>query len=189
MFVTLSFTQSIFAENLNSFLIDSGNFKTFQKAVAIVGLENTIKNLENKTVFLPTDASFANLEEGQLTHLLEDKEKLKEILLNHIIEGARSESILISKSGEYSALSGLPVLANGYSYYGKTFATMVADCDRDGMISSRERREGQDISKANIRLDNNVIVHVLDLTTDRVIPGSNLFLGTYPQILGLNCAN
>jgi uncharacterized surface protein with fasciclin (FAS1) repeats len=65
----------------------AGNFKTLGTALTEAGLINTLKGAGPYTVFAPTDAAFAKLPKGQVESLLKDQEKLKGILLFHVVPG------------------------------------------------------------------------------------------------------
>jgi uncharacterized surface protein with fasciclin (FAS1) repeats len=67
----------------------AGNFKTLVAAVKAAGLVETLQGKGPFTVFAPTDEAFAKLPAGTLDDLLkpENKEKLKGILLYHVVPG------------------------------------------------------------------------------------------------------
>lgn len=69
--------------------VAAGQFNTLVKAVEAAGLVDTLKSPGPFTVFAPTDAAFAKLPAGTLDDLLkpENKEKLKAILLYHVVPG------------------------------------------------------------------------------------------------------
>ena len=67
--------------------VESGHFKTLAKALEAAGLVETLKGKGPFTVFAPSDEAFAKLPAGTLENLLkpENKEKLKAILLMHVV--------------------------------------------------------------------------------------------------------
>ena len=67
----------------------AGSFKTLVTAVKAAGLVETLQGKGPFTVFAPTDEAFAKLPAGTVEGLLkpENKEKLKGILLNHVLSG------------------------------------------------------------------------------------------------------
>jgi uncharacterized surface protein with fasciclin (FAS1) repeats len=67
----------------------AGSFKTLVTAVKAAGLVETLQGKGPFTVFAPTDEAFAKLPAGTLDDLLkpENKEKLKGILLYHVVPG------------------------------------------------------------------------------------------------------
>lgn len=67
--------------------IAAGNFKTLVAAVEAAGLVDALKGEGPLTVFAPTDEAFAALPAGTVEGLLKDPEKLKAILLYHVVEG------------------------------------------------------------------------------------------------------
>ncbi len=67
--------------------IAAGNFTTLVKAVQAAGLVDTLKGPGPFTVFAPTDEAFAKLPPGALQGLLANPEKLKKVLLYHVVPG------------------------------------------------------------------------------------------------------
>jgi uncharacterized surface protein with fasciclin (FAS1) repeats len=67
--------------------ISAGQFNTLVKAVQAAGLVETLKSPGPFTVFAPTDAAFAKLPPGTVEALLGNPEKLKAILLYHVVAG------------------------------------------------------------------------------------------------------
>jgi uncharacterized surface protein with fasciclin (FAS1) repeats len=67
--------------------VEAGHFKTLVKALEAAGLVDTLKGKGPCTVFAPSDEAFAKLPSGTLENLLkpESKEKLKAILLMHVV--------------------------------------------------------------------------------------------------------
>lgn len=69
--------------------VEAGQFKTLAAALNAAGLIDALKGTGPFTVFAPTDEAFAKLPAGTVESLLrpENKEKLKAILLYHVIPG------------------------------------------------------------------------------------------------------
>lgn len=69
--------------------VAAGQFHTLATALRAAGLADTLKSGGPFTVFAPTDDAFKKLPPGALDNLLkpESKEKLKEILLYHVVSG------------------------------------------------------------------------------------------------------
>lgn len=74
-------------KNLVDTAVAAGNFKTLTTALEAAGLVETLKGNGPFTVFAPTDEAFAKLPAGTVESLLNDKEKLKSILLYHVVSG------------------------------------------------------------------------------------------------------
>lgn len=70
----------------------AGNFKTLNSALREADLVKTLQGAGPYTVFAPTDAAFAKLPKAELDGLLKDKEKLKGLLLFHVLPGSVSAS-------------------------------------------------------------------------------------------------
>ncbi len=69
---------------------DFGNFKTLTAALTTADLISTLKGAGPYTVFAPTDAAFAKLPKTTVDSLLADTEKLKGVLLFHVLPGTVS---------------------------------------------------------------------------------------------------
>ena len=75
------------AKDIVDVAVSAGSFNTLVTAVKAAGLVDTLKSKGPFTVFAPTDEAFAALPEGTLDGLLKDKEKLKQVLLYHVVPG------------------------------------------------------------------------------------------------------
>lgn len=69
--------------------VAAGSFNTLATALQAAGLADTLKGKGPFTVFAPTDEAFSKLPAGTVESLLkpENKEKLKAILLYHVVPG------------------------------------------------------------------------------------------------------
>lgn len=67
--------------------VAAGSFKTLVKLVGDAGLVDTLKGAGPFTVFAPTDEAFAKVPAATLEMLGKDKEKLKKVLLYHVVSG------------------------------------------------------------------------------------------------------
>jgi len=67
--------------------VAAGSFNTLVTAVKAAGLVETLKSAGPFTVFAPTDEAFAKVPKATLDALLADKEKLKAVLLYHVVAG------------------------------------------------------------------------------------------------------
>ena len=69
--------------------VAAGSFQTLATALQAAGLVDTLKGTGPYTVFAPTDEAFGKLPAGTVETLLkpENKEKLKAILLYHVVAG------------------------------------------------------------------------------------------------------
>jgi len=66
---------------------EAGNFKTLTAALRTADLLSTLEGAGPYTVFAPTDAAFAKLAKTTVASLLADAEKLKGVLLFHVLAG------------------------------------------------------------------------------------------------------
>ena len=83
--------------------VAAGQFNTLAKALQAAGLVDALKAKGDKfTVFAPTDAAFAKLPAGTLDDLLkpENKEKLKAILLYHVVSGKVEAKDVVKLNGQ-----------------------------------------------------------------------------------------
>jgi uncharacterized surface protein with fasciclin (FAS1) repeats len=76
----------------------AGEFKTLTKLVKRAGLARTLKKTGPYTVFAPTDAAFAKVPKRTLTALLEDKAKLRSVLLYHVASGRLPAADVVERS-------------------------------------------------------------------------------------------
>jgi uncharacterized surface protein with fasciclin (FAS1) repeats len=73
--------------NIVEVAASAGSFNTLLAAAKAAGLAETLANGGPFTVFAPTDEAFAALPAGTVDALLKDTEKLKAILLYHVVSG------------------------------------------------------------------------------------------------------
>lgn len=81
--------------------VGAGQFKTLAAALEAAGLIDALKAAGPFTVFAPTDEAFAKLPAGTIESLLrpENKEKLKSILLYHVVSGNVPASKVLKLNG------------------------------------------------------------------------------------------
>jgi len=81
--------------------VGAGQFKTLAAALEAAGLIDALKGAGPFTVFAPTDEAFAKLPAGTVESLLkpENKEKLKSILLYHVVSGNVPASKVVRLNG------------------------------------------------------------------------------------------
>jgi uncharacterized surface protein with fasciclin (FAS1) repeats len=70
----------------------NGNFGTLLSAAQAAGLVETLKGPGPYTVFAPTDAAFEKLPDGAVQSLLNDRERLRAVLLYHVVPGRVTSS-------------------------------------------------------------------------------------------------
>jgi len=120
--------------------VAAGNFTTLVAAVKAAGLVDTLKGPGPFTVFAPTDEAFAKLPPGTVEALLKDPEKLKDILLYHVVSGkVLAASVVKMKSAKTVEGGSVKIHAMG----GKVMV------------------DNADVVKTDIVCDNGVI-HVID---------------------------
>jgi uncharacterized surface protein with fasciclin (FAS1) repeats len=107
--------------------IGAGSFKTLVAAIEAADLVGALQADGPFTVFAPTDAAFAALPAGTLDDLLkpENKDKLKSILLYHVVSGKVMSSDLKGTVNADSLQGGKLkiVAADGVTVNGATVVT------------------------------------------------------------------
>jgi uncharacterized surface protein with fasciclin (FAS1) repeats len=81
--------NSVESNDVVATAVAAGQFKTLAAALAAAELVDALKGNGPFTVFAPTDEAFAKLPAGTVETLLkpENKEKLKAVLLYHVVPG------------------------------------------------------------------------------------------------------
>ncbi|MBC7932236.1 MAG: fasciclin domain-containing protein [Rubrivivax sp.] len=96
-------------KNIVETAVGAGSFKTLVKALEAAELVDALKGEGPFTVFAPTDEAFAKIPVGTLEELLkpENKEKLKAILLYHVVPGKFAAADVVKLNGrEVKTLEG-----------------------------------------------------------------------------------
>ena len=125
--------------------VGAGTFKTLAAALGAADLVATLKGTGPFTVFAPTDDAFAKLPAGTVETLLkpENKEKLKEILLLHVVPGSVTAADVVK-------------LKEAKTAGGKTVAIST-----DGGVKVGTATGMANVVKTDIKAKNGVI-HVID---------------------------
>lgn len=91
---------------LTKMIADSATFSTLTAALKAAGLDVTLGGNDEFTIFAPTDEAFGKLPEGTLTKLLlpENKEKLRMLLLYHVVAGKVAAADMID--GDVKTVNG-----------------------------------------------------------------------------------
>jgi uncharacterized surface protein with fasciclin (FAS1) repeats len=125
--------------------VAAGTFKTLATALGAAELVETLKGAGPFTVFAPTDEAFAKLPAGTVESLVkpENKEKLKEILLLHVVPGSVMAADVVK-------------LKEAKTAGGKTLTISTADGVKVGTAKGMSK-----VVKTDIKTKNGVI-HVID---------------------------
>ena len=91
---------------LTTVIADSLTFSTLTAALKAADLDVTLGGKDEFTIFAPTDEAFGKLPEGTLAKLLlpENKEKLRMLLLYHVVAGKIAAADMID--GELKSVNG-----------------------------------------------------------------------------------
>lgn len=84
-------------QNIVEIAKGAGSFNTLLTAATAAGLAETLSNDGPFTVFAPTDEAFSALPKGTVKGLLKDTEKLKAVLLYHVVAGKYNAEDVIGK--------------------------------------------------------------------------------------------
>lgn len=125
--------------------VGAGTFKTLAAALGAAELVGTLKGEGPFTVFAPTDEAFAKLPAGTVESLLkpENKEKLKEILLLHVVPGSVYAADVVK-------------LTEAKTAGGKTLSISTEGGVKVGTATGKAT-----VTKTDIKASNGVI-HVID---------------------------
>jgi len=125
--------------------VGAGTFKTLAAALGAADLVSTLKSSGPFTVFAPTDEAFAKLPAGTVETLLksENKDKLKEILLLHVVPGTVYAADVVK-------------LTEAKTAGGKTVSIST-----DGGVKVGTATGKANVVKTDIKASNGVI-HVID---------------------------
>ncbi len=101
-------TEKVIAQpgSLTTVIAGGASFSTLTKALKAAGLDATLGQKDEFTVFAPTDEAFGKLPAETLTKLMlpENKEKLRMLLLYHVVAGRVLAADLIS--GDVKTVNG-----------------------------------------------------------------------------------
>ena len=84
------------SNNIVETAVSAGSFNTLVAAVKAADLADTLSAKGPYTVFAPTDEAFAKLPAGTVDNLLANPDKLREILLYHVVPGKVSASEVVN---------------------------------------------------------------------------------------------
>ena len=131
-------------KNLVETAKEAGSFKTLLKAATEAGLVDALTDEDAElTVFAPTDSAFKKIPKKDLDALLADKEKLKAVLLYHVVKGKVMAEDVVKLDGKKVKTLG-----------GKEVSVMV----KDGKVMLNEDVK---VTKTDIGASNGVI-HVVN---------------------------
>lgn len=107
----------------------AGSFKTLLTAVKAADLESVLRSEGPFTVFAPTDEAFAKIPGETLQALIADKEALKNVLLYHVVAGAKVESKVAVTLTEAKMANGqfVSLALNGATLFVNSSAVTAVD--------------------------------------------------------------
>ncbi len=107
--------QSMKKKDIVDTAVAAGQFTILAKALEAAGLVDALKGKGKFTVFAPTDEAFGKLPAGTIESLLkpENKEKLKAVLLYHVVDGKVGAADVVKLNGQnVKTLQGGNLLIN-----------------------------------------------------------------------------
>jgi len=108
--------------------VANGSFETLVKAVRAAGLVETLSGEGPFTVFAPTDEAFSKLPEGTLEELLNDEERLRQVLTHHVVSGrVTAKQVMNMKSAETLGGESLPIRVEGEAVHVGDATVVQAD--------------------------------------------------------------
>ena len=134
------------ADDLVDTAVKAGTFKTLAAALGAADLVDTLKGKGPFTVLAPSDEAFAKLPKGTVEDLLkpENKEKLKAILLAHVVPGSvMAADVVKLKEAKTAGGQTIKISADG------------------GVVKVGTDKGMSKVVKTDIKTDNGVI-HVID---------------------------
>ena len=122
------------------------------------------------TLFVPTDAAFARLSNGQQTNLFADPEKLSKVLRYHIVPGYYTANDLLDRlclktlEGQplrvWSSISEVPLGERDIATY-KDALNYITSNTVTTAVRESIKINGAHVIRANVQADNGIL-HVLD---------------------------
>ncbi|MCX6687979.1 MAG: fasciclin domain-containing protein [Methanoregula sp.] len=94
-------------------IADDPQFSVLATAIKAAKLDAALNGPGPETIFAPTDAAFNSLPEGTVATLLKEPEgQLKQILLNHVVDGTALMAVEVTKLGEAKTMQGTVLKVN-----------------------------------------------------------------------------
>jgi uncharacterized surface protein with fasciclin (FAS1) repeats len=108
-------------KNVVQTAVAAGQFKTLAKLLTRAGLVGALERPGPYTVFAPTDAAFKKVPKKTLNALLQNKAKLKAVLLYHVVSGKVTAADVVKLSSA-KTLGGksLRIRSSGSNVYVNT---------------------------------------------------------------------
>lgn len=116
--------------------VEAGTFNTLAAALEAAGLVDTLQGDGPFTVFAPTDEAFAKLPEGTVEGLLQDKQKLTQVLTYHVVAGkVTSDQVVHLTEAETVAGIKAPIkVKDGKVWVGGAMVSTVDIMASNGVI-------------------------------------------------------
>ena len=101
------------ARGCYAIIADDPQFSVLATAIKAAKLDTALNGPGPETIFAPTDAAFNSLPEGTVATLLKNPEgQLKQILLNHVVDGTALMAVEVTKLGEAKTMQGTVLKVN-----------------------------------------------------------------------------
>jgi uncharacterized surface protein with fasciclin (FAS1) repeats/plastocyanin len=101
------------ARGCYAIIADDPQFSVLATAIKAAKLDTALNGPGQVTIFAPTDDAFNSLPAGTVATLLKEPEgQLKQILLNHVVDGRILKSVDVVKLGEAKTMQGAVLVIN-----------------------------------------------------------------------------
>jgi uncharacterized surface protein with fasciclin (FAS1) repeats len=123
-------TEMMEESNIVETAVAAGDFATLASLLERAGLAETLAGEGPFTVFAPTDEAFEAVPQETLDALAEDREKLRAVLLYHVVEGeARASDVASMRSAETLNGDSVRLRASGDTVRVDAARVVKADVD------------------------------------------------------------
>ncbi|XP_022913668.1 transforming growth factor-beta-induced protein ig-h3 [Onthophagus taurus] len=103
-------------------VLSNKNLSKFQEIVSKAGLTETLQNLKDATFFVPFDEAFAEPEaQNYLEKIQDDPEKLKELVLYHIVKGEMQVDDMVETSLVPTNVEGKQLRVKVFPFFSNIF--------------------------------------------------------------------
>jgi len=116
--------------------VGNEDFSTLVDLLTKAGLVDTLKGEGPFTVFAPTNAAFAKVDKATLDSLAADKEKLKAVLLYHVVSGKvmAADAMKLSEAGTVNGAKAKIEVRDGSVYVAGAKVTTADVAATNGVI-------------------------------------------------------
>ncbi len=139
--------------SIGDFIASSPNYTTLQNALQATGLDETLKGGGSYTLFAPSNAAFKKVSASLAGKLLngDNRDALKQLLLNHVVDGAVNAGQLRDKLKASNGKATLKTMGGG---------TLTASLSGDGITLTDAQGQTARVTDSNVAQTNGVVHEV-----------------------------